>query len=78
MSAPDDRQIRVLRDFAKRTAATLADMPTREAADTLEALSLVLKMADAEPVAEQAAHAAVMTREGDRACAKFALMLSEL
>ena len=78
MSTPDERQIRLLRDFAKRTAATLESMPAREAADTLEALSLILPMADAEPVAEQARHAAVLARDGDRACAKFALMLSEL
>ena len=75
---PDDRQIRLLRDFAKRIGSSLESMTARDAADTLEALSLILPMADAEAVADQARHAAVLVREGAKECALFAHMLSQL
>ena len=77
-SVPDDRQIRLLRDFAKRTGATLEGMSARDQADTLEALALILPMADAEPVAEQARHAAALIRDGHRQLSRFSQMLSEL
>ena len=75
---PDDRQIRLLREHAKRVGVSLVGMSRSDAADTLEALALILPMADADALAEQAAHAATLIREGERECRKFLHQLSEL